>query len=142
MSETRVATRTVFVLNRGARLCLLIAVLLLMFAGYLFFAPIDIQSREGPMFNCGSAARPPTEAFPKAVCGRIDQERQLRAGFVAGAALVTALGGLLVFGGTRRTEEVHPEAEEPDDRPPHNGGPQNHDLEPRAPAQRRPERYG
>jgi hypothetical protein len=99
-------TRTVLTLNRGAKLCLLVAVLLLLLAAYLFIVPIEIQSREGPMFDCGSAARPPAAAFPKAVCGRLSRQGQIRAGFAAGGAVVTALGGLLVFGVARRTEYV------------------------------------
>ena len=114
MSETRLATRTVFVLNRGARLCLLIAALLLVFAGWLLFSPIDIQSREGPMFNCGSAIRPPVDTFQRNVCGRLAQGRQLETGFVAGAGLITAVGGLFVFGAARRTEQVRAEADEDD----------------------------
>lgn len=117
MSETRLATRTVFVLNRGARLCLLVAALMMVLAGWLLFSPIDIQSREGPMFNCGSGARPPSEVFQRNVCGRLAQGRQIEAGFAAGAALITAAGGLFVFGASRRTEEVRPEPDEDDDLP-------------------------
>lgn len=106
MSETPAATRTVFVLTRGARLCLLLAVLMLMFAAYLLFAPIDIQTPAGPMFNCGSAARPPGEVFQKNSCGRLNQDRQLQVAFITGAAVVTAVGGLFVFGASRRTEAV------------------------------------
>jgi hypothetical protein len=106
MSDARQATRTVFVLSRGARLFLLLGVLMLMFAAYLLFAPIDIQSPQGPMFNCGSAARPPTDTFQKNVCGRIDQDRQFQSAFVAGGAIITALGGLVVFGSSRRTERA------------------------------------
>ena len=114
MSETRLATRTVFVLNRGARLCLLLAALTLVFAGWLLFSPIDIQSREGPMFNCGSAARPPSELFQRNVCGRLAQGRQIETGFAAGAALIMAVGGLFVFGASRRTEEVRVDLDEDD----------------------------
>ncbi|HVQ91780.1 MAG TPA: hypothetical protein VMU51_12150 [Mycobacteriales bacterium] len=116
MSETRLATRTVFVLNRGARLCLLLAVLMMAFAGWLLFAPIDIQSREGPMFNCGSAARPPSEVFQRNVCGRLAQGRQIETGFAAGAALITGIGGLFVFGASRRTEEVRVDPADDEDR--------------------------
>jgi hypothetical protein len=110
MTDGQQQTRTVLTVNRGAKLCLLVAALLLLFAAYLFFVPLDIQTQEGPMFNCGSAARPPTAAFPKTVCGRLSQTAQLRAGFAAGGAVVTALGGLLVFGVTRRTAHVDPAA--------------------------------
>ena len=106
MSDQRPANRTVFVLSRGARACMLIGALMLVFAAYLFFSPVDIQSREGPMFACGSGARPPTDAFQKNVCGRLSQQRQMEAAFLAGAAVLTAAGGLLVFGSSRREERV------------------------------------
>jgi hypothetical protein len=111
MSETRVASRTVFVLNRGGRVCLLIAVLMLMFGAYLFFKPLDIASPDGPMFNCGSAVHPPKEQFAKNVCGRIAADHQLQAGFMAGAGLIVALGGLVAFGASRRTEQVRDEVD-------------------------------
>jgi hypothetical protein len=113
MSESGLVTRTVYVLSRGARLCFLLAVLLLLLAGYWLFAPIDVPIQGQPMFKCGSAIQPPGQDLAKSVCGRINQDRQLRAGLVAGAALVTAVGGLFVFGGTRQTYEVVQRAEPP-----------------------------
>jgi hypothetical protein len=104
--------RTVFVLSRGARACVLLGVLMLVLGAYLFVAPVDIQSREGPMFACGSGLRPPTETFQKNVCGRLAERRQIEAGFLAGAAVITALGGLLVFGSSRRDERVAAFAED------------------------------
>jgi hypothetical protein len=115
MPETRLVTRTVFVLNRGVRLCWLIAVLLLVLAGWRLVAPIEIQSSEGPMFSCGSAIHPPAGDFQRNVCGRLAEGRQLETGFAAGAGLVLAIGGLLTFGLTRRTEEVA--VDEPVDEP-------------------------
>jgi hypothetical protein len=106
MSETRVASRTVFVLNRGGRVCLLIAVLMLMFGAYLFFKPLDIPSPDGPMFTCGSAVHPPKDQFAKNVCGRIAADHQMQAGFMAGAGVIVAVGGLVAFGASRRTEQV------------------------------------
>jgi hypothetical protein len=111
MSETRVASRTVFVLNRGGRVCLLIAVLMLLFGAYLFFKPLDIPSPDGPMFNCGSAVHPPHEQFARNVCGRIATDHQLQAAFLAGGALIVALGGLVAFGASRRTEQVRDEVD-------------------------------
>lgn len=107
-------TRTVVSLSRGARACLLVAVLVLLAAAYRFFAPIDIPTREGPMFRCGTAASPPTEEFPRSVCGRIATDRLLQASFLTGGAVVLGLGGLVVFGASRRVEE----AVRPDGRPP------------------------
>lgn len=112
MSDQRSTSRTVFVLNRGTRACLLLGTLMLVLGAYLLVSPIDIQSREGPMFPCGSGAQPPTDAFQKNVCGRLSEERQLQAGFLAGAAVLTALGGLLVFGSSRREEQAREPAED------------------------------
>ncbi|HZB49303.1 MAG TPA: hypothetical protein VE547_09435 [Mycobacteriales bacterium] len=119
MTEPSAPTRTVVSLSRGSRACLLAALLVLLAATYRFLAPIDIPTPEGPMFRCGTAASPPTEAFPRSVCGRIATDRLMQAGFLAGGAIVLGLGGLVVFGATRRTEE----ATAPERRPhPHNAG--------------------
>lgn len=93
-------------LSRGARACLLAAVLVLLVAAYRFLAPIDIPTREGPMFRCGTAASPPAEEFPRSVCGRLATDRLMQAAFLAGGAVVLGLGGLVVFGAARRTEEI------------------------------------
>jgi hypothetical protein len=132
MSEPGLVTRTVYVLHRGARVCFLLAVLLLLLAGYWLFAPIDVPVQGQPMFRCGSAIQPPSGDLAKSVCGRIYQDRQLRAGLVAGAALVTAVGGLFAFGGTRRTVEVVQRAEPPADHAPEQAPdePDQDDLEP------------
>ena len=112
MSDQRPVGRTVFVLTRGARACLLVGLLLLVLAAYRMVAPIDIQSPQGPMFACGSGLRPPTDQFQKNVCGRLSQHRQLDAGFLAGGALIVAVGGLLVFGSSRREERARAAAED------------------------------
>lgn len=112
MSDQRPPGRTVFVLSRGARACLLIALLLLVAAAFRLVDPIDIQTSQGPMFSCGSGLRPPSEAFQKNVCGRLSQGRQIEAGFLAGGALVVALGGLLVFGSSRRDEHARHSADD------------------------------
>jgi hypothetical protein len=116
MSDQRPVGRTVFVLTRGARGCLLIALLLLVLGAYRMVAPIDLQTAQGPMFACGSGLRPPTDEFQKNVCGRLSQGRQVEAGFLAGGALIVAIGGLLVFGSSRREERARIAAE--DDEPP------------------------
>jgi hypothetical protein len=106
MSDERPVGRTVFVLTRGARACLLLGLLLLVLGVYKMVAPIDIQSPQGPMFACGSGLRPPTDQFQKNVCGRLAERQQVQAGFLAGGALIVAGGGLLVFGSSRREERA------------------------------------
>jgi hypothetical protein len=112
MSDQRAGARPVFGLTRGARACLLIALLLLVFAVFRMVTPIDIQTTQGPMFGCGSGLRPPTDAFQKNVCGRLSQGRQVEVGFEAGGAVIIALGGLLVFGSSRRDERARLAAED------------------------------
>ncbi len=106
MSDQRHPGRTVFVLNRGARACLLLGVLLLLLAVYVLVTPIDAQSPQGPMFACGSGLRPPTDQFQKNICGRLAERQQVQAGFLAGGALIVAVGGVLVFGSSRREERA------------------------------------
>ena len=104
MSDQRPVGRTVFVLSRGARACLLLGLLLLVLGVYKMVTPIDIQSPQGPMFACGSGLRPPSDQFQKNVCGRLAERQQVQAGFLVGGALIVAAGGLLVFGSSRREE--------------------------------------
>jgi hypothetical protein len=106
MSEQRPLGRTVFVLSRGARACLLLGLLLLVLGVYKMVTPIDIQSPQGPMFACGSGLRPPSDQFQKNVCGRLAERQQVQAGFLAGGALIVAAGGVLVFGSSRREERA------------------------------------
>lgn len=117
MSDQRHIGRTVFVLSRGARACLLLGVLLLLFGVYKLVTPIDIQSPQGPMFACGSGIRPPTDQFQKNVCGRLAERQQVQAGFLAGGALVVAAGGVLVFGSFRREERARVASEEDGESP-------------------------
>jgi hypothetical protein len=112
MSDQRPPGRTVFMLTRGARVCLLTALLLLVLAAYRMVSPIDIQSPQGPMFACGSGLRPPADPFQKNVCGRLSERRQLDAAFLAGGALIIAVGGLLIFGSSRREERARAAAED------------------------------
>ena len=106
MSDQRPLGRTVFVLSRGARACLLLGLLLLVLGVYKMVTPIDIQSPQGPMFACGSGLRPPSDQFQKNVCGRLAERQQVQAGFLTGGALIVAAGGVLVFGSSRREERV------------------------------------
>jgi hypothetical protein len=106
MSDQRHLGRTVFVLTRGARACLLLGLLSLVLGVYVLVTPIDIQSPQGPMVACGSGWRSPSDQFHKNVCGRLVQRQQVQAGFLAGGALIVAAGGVLVFGSSRREERA------------------------------------
>jgi hypothetical protein len=103
MPET-IAVREVVSLSRGARVCVLGAVLLLLAAAYLLFAPIEKDTSTGQAFGCGSALNPAQGAFPEAVCGKRAQTVRLRAGTLTAAAMFVGLGGVWVFGVDRRTQ--------------------------------------
>jgi len=83
-----------------------LGLLLLVLGLYKIVMPIEIQSPQGPMFACGSGLHPPTDQFQKNVCGRLPERQQVQAGFLAGAALIVAAGGVLVFGLSRREERA------------------------------------
>jgi hypothetical protein len=90
--------RIVFSLSIGARICLIVGALLLLFAGYLFWAPVGQSVPSGFPAKCGSAAHPPDDTLGKAVCGSINDERRSQALALLIAAVIVAGGGLLAFG--------------------------------------------
>lgn len=113
MSSNENDTRTVLSLTTGSKICLLVAIPLLVGAAYFLFAPISIAGSEG-RFGCQSAINPPSDAFPKNVCGSVNELYQLRAGALLVAGLLVAGVGILSFGVNRRTEE-RPGREDVDD---------------------------
>lgn len=114
--STAEPTRTVHVLSTGARICLMIAGLLLVLAGYVFFSGIQrtIPGGNGFPFLCGSAASPPTEDFPKSACGYENQNRQYEAAAYVVSALIIGGGGLLTFGSSSRQELREDTQDEPE----------------------------
>jgi hypothetical protein len=92
--------RRVFSLTTGARICLIVSALLLLFAAYLFWGPIGRSMANGFPAKCGSAAHPPADRLGKAVCGSVNVERRAQALTSLGAGLIVAGGGLLAFGTT------------------------------------------
>src|SRR5690349_10203360 len=97
----RTEPRTVLSLSLGARLALVVGLLLLVLAAYLFWGPIGHDVPNGFPANCGSAAKPPHDTLGKAVCGSINEVRLAQSLAVLAAAVVVALGGLFAFGLTR-----------------------------------------
>ena len=106
-------SRTVVVLSRGARLCLMAAALLLIFAWYVLYSGIQRPTAGGNNFPflCGNGAHPPTDSFPKAACGYENRNRQYQAIAYGLGAAVVGLGGLLTFGSTSRQERARQDAE-------------------------------
>jgi hypothetical protein len=89
-------------LSVGTRICLLVAGLLVIAAGYLLLAPLERASASGPPFDCGTALAPAGGDFPRSICGDLNQRRQLQTGAVLLGALVLAGGGRVAFGPVRR----------------------------------------
>ncbi len=101
-------SRTVLVVSTGARICITVALLLLLAAAYLFWSPLEKPTKEGIPFGCSSAANPPTDPFQKKVCGKINQRRQMQAGSLVVAAVIVGAGGVLTYGASRRVEHARP----------------------------------
>lgn len=106
MNSTDSTTRTVVTLSQGARVGLVVALTLLVAAGYLLWSPIQLYPTDGFPTKCGMAASPPSDDLGRAICGDIHFIRQWQAGAVAVAALVIALGSVYAFGLKRREESL------------------------------------
>ncbi|HTY73694.1 MAG TPA: hypothetical protein VMI11_14945 [Actinomycetes bacterium] len=104
MSTSEVETRTVTTLSRGARGSVVVALLLLLAAGFVLVVPIERPTLSGAPFRCGTAAQPAAGSFAASVCSGLVRQRQLQAAGLGLAALVVVAGGLWTFGTTRRTE--------------------------------------
>lgn len=90
--------RRVWSISMGARICLIISALLLLWAAYLFWGPLGSPVSGGFPADCGSAAKPPKDSLGKAVCGTLNDERASQALTALGAAVIVAVGGMLSFG--------------------------------------------
>ena len=106
MAEHGDGTRTVVTLSVGARVGAVIALLLLVGAGYLFWSPIQLYPSEGFPIMCGSAADLPSDELGTAACGEVNRIRQWQAGSMAVAAVVVAAGSVYAFGVRRRSERL------------------------------------
>lgn len=116
MAEPTTETRTVISPRAGTKICWLIAIPLLAAAAYFFWSPITLQSPDtGAIFNCGSAASPPSEGFQRGTCGDLSTVNSMRAMFLGGTGLLLAILGTALFGMNRRqeTREVAALDEEP-----------------------------
>lgn len=99
MTESGDETRTIVTLSVGARVGVVLALLLLIVAGYLFWSPIQLSPSAGGFpVKCGSAANPPGDQLGAAACGQSNVIRQWQAGAFLAAALVVAIGSLYAFG--------------------------------------------
>lgn len=94
--------RTRLGLTTGSKVCILIALGLLLTAAYFFWAPLSVPSGNGP-FVCQTAASPPGDDFAQSICSTITDRYLLRAALTAAAAVTVTVAGLALFGFTRRT---------------------------------------
>ena len=97
--------RPLVLLAPAAKVCLLLAALLVLLAVYFLFVPLHVDSSTGPPFECSRAVTPPTAQFATNSCGRINEVYQMRAGGSFLAALFVGGGGMLFFGVNRRRIE-------------------------------------
>ena len=82
----------------------MVGLLFAVVAGYLYFVPIQFDTKDGGPFKCGSAAQPVTDTFAHNVCGDRNTINRDRAFAFGAMAVVIALGGAVAFG-TRHREE-------------------------------------
>lgn len=92
------------VLSTGAKISFIIAALLALLAAYFYLVPVSLTASDGKLFGCGSAANPPTEQFPVAICGSLAQVNMYRTSFLLGAALLVGVSGYALFGARSQTE--------------------------------------
>jgi hypothetical protein len=92
-------------LATGSRVCVLLGLLLLIVAAYLYWVPIGTTPlSDGFPARCGSAANPPSQALGRAVCGVANDVRRSQALAAVGGAVVLIVLGPLLFGVWRRDD--------------------------------------
>lgn len=106
MTDHEDGTRTVLTLPVGARVGAVLALLLLVGAGYLLWSPIQLYPSEGFPIMCGTAANPPSDELGSAACGEVNRIRQWQVASLAVAALIVAVGSVYTFGVGRRSERL------------------------------------
>jgi len=104
VSDSAARRRVVSTPSAGARLCLLIAVVVAVAACYFLLAPVQVNAQSGRTFDCGSVMSGPSTAFAKGICGKAGDVAGYRAAALGVAALIIGVGGFLVFGFDRRED--------------------------------------
>jgi hypothetical protein len=88
-------------LSLGSKIALLIAIVLVIAAAYMYWVPLTVPNSTGAPFGCQTAANPPTDAFPKNYCGSINTTYRYRALALMACAVVIAAGGFFMLGEPR-----------------------------------------
>lgn len=129
MADDAPETRTLIHLRTGSKICVMVALCLIAVAVYFYFVPVSVMKDSGGVFQCGSAAEPPTSTFNKNVCAGITDVNLYRTFLFAAMAVVTAALGCWFFGVDRTVEERQPRSTD------------DADDAPRRPRPRRDDRY-
>jgi hypothetical protein len=101
----------------GAKICLIIAAVLVVAGVYALVVPINMPTAQG-VFGCGSGLYPPSDPFAVGVCQDLSVIQQLRAGALGLGALLVGGLGLLLFGvdraprPARRRDDLDPALDE------------------------------
>lgn len=98
--------REVHLPSKGAKFGIGLGILLLAASIVVLFWPLQLTSNEGSAFLCGSGYSPPTEDFPKSVCGALSQRSRLLSGLLALAAAVVVATSFWVYGTVRSVRLV------------------------------------
>ncbi|AKU16773.1 hypothetical protein [Luteipulveratus mongoliensis] len=104
MPPDALETRTIISPRLGTRITTVVALVLLAGAVYWFFTPITLTGSSGAQFGCGSAKSPPSDAFPKNVCGDLPKVHEFRSVAFLVAGILIGLLGAVMFGFERRTQ--------------------------------------
>ena len=102
-------------LKLGARIGMVIAALMLVFAGFHLWAPVDIRGQGGLQFKCGSVLNPPSGALQVVTCGGVVERERMKVVFTGIGALVVAVGSVYAFGTNRRRGTPVPPSEDDDE---------------------------
>ena len=119
MADAEPRIRRVTVPSRGARISMLVGVVLMIASLYFFFAPLDRTLLNGIVVHCGSPVRLTDNADALVACAALPGQELAKGLVLLAVGLVLLLFSTLVFGSTVRvdvesgSEEVSEDQEEP-----------------------------
>lgn len=94
--------RAVVAMTTGAKLSVLVALLLVVFMAFLMLSPISRSDPTSKAVDCGSVLNPPPTDFVRGLCGQANDMRLAQTVAVGAAALIIGVGGIMTFGTARR----------------------------------------
>ncbi len=96
--------RAVVAMTTGAKLSVLVALLLVVFMAFLMLSPISRSDPTSKAVDCGTVLNPPPTDFVRGLCGQANDMRLAQTVGVGAAALIVGIGGIMTFGTTRRED--------------------------------------